>query len=191
MSVAEPLPPAVGVTVSHDVSLLVADQPLVLLADTVAVPVCAAALSDAELGDAAAIDTVTGFDAAAWVIVTVAEVPPYEMVMTPTRAALEFASVVNDKVVVPTAPFALELIFSQGTLLEASHWTFAVIWTVPEPPVFATETDPIDAWIDAGVSGVFSPLTGRLMSNVKGLVPPQSFVGESPTQARIVRDSGP
>jgi hypothetical protein len=45
-------------TVNHDVSLLVADQPLVLLADTVAVPVWAAAVRDAGLGLAAAIASV-------------------------------------------------------------------------------------------------------------------------------------
>ena len=191
MSVAEPLPPPIGVTVSHEVSLLVADQPFVLLAVTVAVPVWATALSDAGLGDAAAIDTVAALDALAWLIVTVADVPPYETVMTPTRVAPAFACVVNDKVVVPTAPFALEVIVSQGALLEANHSTFAVIWTVPGPPVFATETDPIVASIDAGASGCFSPLTGRLMSNVSGLAPPQSFVGVSPTQARTVRESGP
>jgi hypothetical protein len=55
-----------GLIVSHDGSLLVADQPLVLVADTVAVPVWAAALRDAGLGLAAVIASVGVTAVPAW-----------------------------------------------------------------------------------------------------------------------------
>ena len=53
-----PLPPDDGLIVSQDGSLLVADQPVVLAAVTVAVPVWAAVVRDAGLGLVAAIASV-------------------------------------------------------------------------------------------------------------------------------------
>jgi hypothetical protein len=76
-------------------------------------------------------------------------------------------------------------------LLAAVQLVFAVTCTVPVCDALVTDANVVLTATDGDAGSDGSTVTGRVTSNVNGLVPLHVFVGGWPTQVSVVLVRGP